>query len=301
MGSTKVNFLRHQHGETVLAGTEIFRQGEPGDRLSVVREEKWTVVSAAPPSTPTVPVRPSARWRSLNRTSAAPFVIALAACSGAPEPVSEDLAFERAVERCRASDEAGAISALRVALDADPAAYQRALLEPDFHSGLRDSQAFRTAMNDAAVKHRVSSLTLVAEDEPGEWIEVEGHVVDSEGVSTPGAVVHVYATDTTGRYHPEIEGDAMPRIFGTLVADTDGRFVFRTVRPGSYPGTRDARHVHIAAQAGAMRLARPHYAVFDDDPLLFEPQNEEQRGEAIRIAMKIVDGRSLGTMILPMR
>ncbi len=216
----------------------------------------------------------------------------------ASAPAAE--AFGRAVELSRSSHDEAALAALRLALETDPQACQRALLEPAFDSGLRDLPEFRTAVHDAAVRHGVSSLTLVRDDEPGEWIEVEGRLVDSAGTPVPGGVVRLYATAADGRYHPEIEGERLARIFGTLVADVDGRFTFRTVRPGSYPGTRDARHVHVAARAGDLRLAKPQYAVFDDDPLLEEPQNEEQRGEAVRIEMQVVDGQARGTLVLPM-
>lgn len=228
-------------------------------------------------------------------------IAALAACSApVPHPPAEG-AFERAVTASRSGDDTAALAALRTALAADPGAYQRALLERTFDAGLRDRPEFRAAVHDAATTHRVSSVTLVPEQEPGEWIEVEGRVIDAEGRPVAGAIVRVYATGADGRYHPTLEGDRLPRIFGTLVADDSGRFTFRTVRPGPYPGTRDARHVHISARAGALRLARPQYAVFDDDPLLLEPQNEEQRGEAIRIAMSAGDGRARGRIELPMR
>lgn len=209
-------------------------------------------------------------------------------------------AFGRAVELSRSSDDEAALTALRLALEADPQACQRALLEPAFDAGLRDLPEFRSAVDDAAVRHGISSLTLVREDEPGEWIEVEGHLVDSAGAPVPGAIVRLFATAADGRYHPEIEGERLARIFGTVVADAHGRFTFRTVRPGPYPGTRNARHVHVSARKGNLRLARPHYAVFDDDPLLEEPQNAEQRGEAVRIEMKRVDGQARGTLVLPM-
>lgn len=226
-----------------------------------------------------------------------------AAYSSTTDRLPPESAYDRAVELSSASDHSGAMDALRVALEAGADAYQRALLAPAFHEGLRDTEEFRDTMHRAAVGHRVSSLTLVGADEPGEWIEIDGRTVDATGEAVAGATIRVFHTDAAGRYHPQIDGERLPRIFGTLVSDPDGRFSFRTVRPGPYPGTRNAIHVHISARAGSLRLAAPHYAVFDDDPLLLEPQNSEQRGEAIRIEMEdaAVDGVRRGTIVLPMR
>ncbi|MDX1440554.1 MAG: hypothetical protein R3284_11700, partial [Rubricoccaceae bacterium] len=72
---------------------------------------------------------------------------------------------------------------------------------------------------------------------------------------------------------------------------------------GSYPGTRNVRHVHIAVRSpdGEMRLAAPGYVVFSDDPLLSEPQNAEPRGEALRIEMESTEEGARGTLVLPLR
>lgn len=221
-------------------------------------------------------------------------------CAPPPEPVATDDAYDTAVMRTADGNDDHALDALCVALEQEPDAYQRALLDPAF-AALRDSDEFREAMHDAAVQHAISQLTLAPHHEPGEWITVEGRVIDENEDAVVGAVIKVFATDEQGLYHPEIEGEGTPRIFGTLVSDTDGRFMFRTVRPGPYPGTRNARHIHISARNGDMRLAAPHYAVFDDDPLLAEPQNAEQRGEAIRILMNEDGDPSRGRVVLPMR
>ena len=74
-----------------------------------------------------------------------------------------------------------------------------------------------------------------------------------------------------------------------------------TVPPGPYPGTRNAIHLHVQARKHALRLATPGYVVFDDDPLLAEPQNAEPRGEALAIAMRSEAGRAVGELTLPLR
>lgn len=210
-----------------------------------------------------------------------------------------DEEFKRAVEHCRAEKSEEAMVALKKALDSDGDNYQRALLEPAFAKGLRDKGEFRRALREAAVKHSVNKLNLVTDDEPGERIRIETRVVDKDGNPVAGALVLVFNTDIKGRYHPEIEGEEVPKIFGFLVSDKDGKLSFTTIRPGPYPGTRNARHIHVAVRAGDLRLAAPGYVVFDDDPLLKEAQNAEARGEAIRIKMKSVEGKAVGQLTLP--
>lgn len=184
-----------------------------------------------------------------------------------------------------------------LARDGDAATVQRALLDPAFAGELRERAAFRDLLHRAAVRHRVHELQLAPDGEPGEWIEVRGRTVTTDGAAIAGATVRVFATDAAGRYHPERDDERTPRLFGTLVSDADGHFIVRTVRPGPYPGTRNPRHLHIAANEGARRLAAPGYVVFDDDPLLFEPGNEEPRGEALRIHMQ----GPTGNLTLPLR
>lgn len=231
-----------------------------------------------------------------------------AGCSAPPEPSNVnnrgDNLYDRSLALARAGDEQAAIESLRAALDADPEAVQRALLEPLFLStGLRDTREFRRAVHDAAVKHRVSEVTMVGEDEPGERIEVQVTVVGPDEKPLAGAVVYIFATDDKGLYHPTIEGEQTPRIFGTIVMNEEGQGVFRTIRAGPYPGTRNPRHIHMDVRSGDLRLAVPHYAVFDDDPLLFEPQNAEPREEAVRIRMQREkrDGIVRGSLLLPLR
>ncbi len=249
------------------------------------------------------------RSRSRNTVTAnlllSILIVVVGACSGPSEPPVDSgaspggaaRAYDLAVERCRSGDDPGAIVALREALESDPALFQRALLEPAFHSGLRDGRECRELLREACIASAPRSLRLVSRDEPGEWITIEGRVVDEDGSAVPGAWVSVFATDAEGRYHPEIEGERVPRIFGMVVSDAEGTFALETVRPGPYPGTRNPRHIHVGVRQGDRRLASPGYAVFDDDPLLFEPGNEEPRGEAVRIAMQ----GSTGSLVLTIR
>ncbi len=222
--------------------------------------------------------------------------LACLACKGEDRDAGDD-----AIEPRLGAAQLATLDALRREIESDPAALQRVLLDPRHEGGLRDSRAFRSLIDDAARRHGISKLRLVREDEPGEPLVLEGLLRGPDGRAVPGAVVRLFATDAEGRYHPTIEGERRPRIFGTVVSDDKGRFEVTLVRPGPYPGTRQARHIHISARAGSRRLAAPGYAVFDDDPLLDEPQNAEQRGEAIRIRMRREPDRAIGSLELSLR
>lgn len=215
-----------------------------------------------------------------------------------PAPSTVDSAAALA----RAGDTEGALAALRVAFDAERDAPQRALLEPAFRAGLRDDQRFRALVEEALLRHRVSHIQLAPDDEPGVWVDIDGRTTGADGAPLGGVAVRAFATDAAGRYHPNLEGESTPRLFGWVVSDDEGSFTVRTVRPGPYPGTRNPPHLHVGARRGELRLAAPGYAVFDDDPLLDEPGNEEQRAEALRIVMRpSPSGAARGWLELPLR
>jgi len=56
------------------------------------------------------------------------------------------------------------------------------------------------------------------------------------------------------------------RLFASL-REAAGRYSFRTIRPGSYPGTRVPQHIHyeVAAPGHASRIFE---IVFEQDPLV---------------------------------
>jgi protocatechuate 3,4-dioxygenase beta subunit len=97
----------------------------------------------------------------------------------------------------------------------------------------------------------------------------------------------LYQTDDTG-YYSERSGEpiTIARLRAHAGADAGGRYRFRTIKPGAYPGRPDARHIHV-------HLARPgvkdadlldyRYSIeeylFADDPRL--PERERKRGEGL--------------------
>jgi protocatechuate 3,4-dioxygenase beta subunit len=85
-----------------------------------------------------------------------------------------------------------------------------------------------------------SSATLVPPGEPGDPLMIAGTIRDEAGQPVAGALVTVFHTDAKGFYSPrDAETKRMDepnsRLFAFIETGADGRYAFRTVRPGGYP------------------------------------------------------------------
>jgi protocatechuate 3,4-dioxygenase beta subunit len=120
-----------------------------------------------------------------------------------------------------------------------------------------------------APKEAPSSGEVAPAGEPGERLEVGGVVYAADGrTAVAGASVYVYQTDTRGYYRPDdAMGNRNPRLMALLRTDAQGRYTYRTIRPGSYPGTRVPQHIHYEVTADG-HGTRIFEIVFDDDPFV---------------------------------
>jgi protocatechuate 3,4-dioxygenase beta subunit len=103
---------------------------------------------------------------------------------------------------------------------------------------------------------------MAPEGEPGERLVVEGTVRGAGGEPLAGVSVFAYQTGADGIYGPQ--GSSDPRLRVHLRTDQRGRYRFETVRPGSYPGTRVAAHIHfhVTPPGGRERVSE---VVFEGD------------------------------------
>jgi protocatechuate 3,4-dioxygenase beta subunit len=107
----------------------------------------------------------------------------------------------------------------------------------------------------------------------GQVLHVRGRVLTSEGEPVPRAVVEVWQANAHGRYaHPSDPNPAPldPNFqgFAAISTDAEGRFSFRTVKPGPYPGNGGALrapHIHYQVTGRFDRLVTQMY--FDGEPL----------------------------------
>ncbi|MGH7449776.1 MAG: hypothetical protein ACRENG_00370 [bacterium] len=117
---------------------------------------------------------------------------------------------------------------------------------------------------------RHASTVLALPDEPGAPLIASGIVCDAEGKPVTGALIYVFHADAKGYYTPARAMDEPnARLFGYMKTGADGRYEFRTIRPGGYPKQPIPQHIHMLVTAAGYRDHRCRSTcqlVFEDDP-----------------------------------
>jgi protocatechuate 3,4-dioxygenase, beta subunit len=127
-----------------------------------------------------------------------------------------------------------------------------------------------------------SSATIAPSGEKGVPLRILGRVWSADG-TTPmsGVTVFAWQTDADGHYNlPRTDGW---RLRGWAVTGSDGRFEFRTVRPGPYPSRREPAHVHFTLDGPGVPRQWTASLLFDDDPLI-SPDRRRESAAAGRFA-----------------
>jgi protocatechuate 3,4-dioxygenase beta subunit len=112
----------------------------------------------------------------------------------------------------------------------------------------------------------------------GERIIVHGRVLDEEGRPVPGTLLEFWQANSGGRYRHKMDTYLAPIDpnfggCGRTLSDAEGRYFFRTVKPGPYPWRNFVNswrpaHIHFSVfgTAFAQRLITQMY--FEGDPLI---------------------------------
>lgn len=132
-------------------------------------------------------------------------------------------------------------------------------------------------------RYHISALVgddLVTEDAVGEPIRIEGRVFDGTGAGVTDALVEIWQADGEGRFAGHEGGlpsNAAFKGFGRSECDGEGRYGFRTVKPGPVPGpngTTQAPHILVSIFARGV-LNRLHTRIYlegeagnETDPIL---------------------------------
>lgn len=132
-------------------------------------------------------------------------------------------------------------------------------------------------------RYRLDDLVtddLRTPDAVGEPIVIEGRLLDGDGEPVADGLIEVWQADGSGRYARPANArgpNALFRGFGRAATDANGRFRFRTVKPGRVPGPKgadQAPHLDVAVFArGLLRqlVTRIYFAdesANADDPIL---------------------------------
>ncbi len=112
----------------------------------------------------------------------------------------------------------------------------------------------------------------------GERTIVHGRLLDQNGRGVPHALIEVWQANAGGRYRHRNDSylapiDANFGGCGRMITDEDGRYVFRTVKPGAYPfrnfvNSWRPAHIHFSVFGSGFvqRLITQMY--FEGDPLI---------------------------------
>jgi len=115
----------------------------------------------------------------------------------------------------------------------------------------------------------------------GQVLHVMGRVVTPQGHPVPGARMEIWQANTHGRYtHPSDTNPAPldPNFegFAALTTDAEGRYRFKTIKPGGYPTGTDLPmrppHIHFEVTGRLNRVVTQLYfagePLNDQDPFL---------------------------------
>jgi len=132
-------------------------------------------------------------------------------------------------------------------------------------AGLFTLQAFSNA---GSIKPGSWKTVLTSKDEPGEPLIVAGTVYAPDGKTpAPGITVYVYHTDAEGYYRKGANSSDNPRIKGTMITNSEGKYEFRTIKPGAYPGGGNPAHIHYVL-SGKDYAKQYDEVMFEGDPYL---------------------------------
>jgi protocatechuate 3,4-dioxygenase beta subunit len=138
------------------------------------------------------------------------------------------------------------------------------LTGPRFGHGL-----IRECDNDLTAQH--------AGDPVGERIYVHGRVLDEDGRPVRNALIEVWQANAAGRYRHKVDTWDAPLDpnfagAGKTLTDEDGRYFFKTIKPGPYPWRNHHNawrpsHIHFSLFGSGIlsRLVTQMY--FPGDPL----------------------------------
>jgi len=119
--------------------------------------------------------------------------------------------------------------------------------------------------------------TLIDFMEEGPKLKVTGMVYKKDG-KTPAqdVILYVYHTDQNGIYPTRGDEKGWARrhgfIRGWVKTDSNGKYTFYTLKPGTYPSRSEPAHIHIVILEPNGKYYWLNSYHFEDDPLIKEKE-----------------------------
>lgn len=124
--------------------------------------------------------------------------------------------------------------------------------------------------------------TITGPDEPGESLIISGTIFKKDGKTpAPGIILYVYHTDNKGLYSPAPKQTKAKRhghLRGWMKTDALGRYEFKTIRPASYPNSKNPQHIHPIIKETDTTLYWIDEFLFEDDPVLSAEEKSHSQG-----------------------
>ncbi len=102
---------------------------------------------------------------------------------------------------------------------------------------------------------------------PGEPVVVQGKVTAPDGTPIPGAQLDIWQATGEGFYDVQLESlDGEMELRGKIHTDDEGRYIFRTIKPSSYPIPHDGTAGRLLEKLGRhpFRPAHIHFILSAD-------------------------------------
>jgi protocatechuate 3,4-dioxygenase beta subunit len=144
------------------------------------------------------------------------------------------------------------------------------MAKPDPWMG--DCSDFCSAPYEGMPAFITSRARIAPPSEPGEPLTITGRVTGADGRPRPGIIVYAYHTNRLGIYPPPVPprssaSSSDGQLRGWARTDSEGRYLFETIRPSSYPNTKALQHVHMHIIEPGCGTYYIEELQFSDDPM----------------------------------
>lgn len=114
--------------------------------------------------------------------------------------------------------------------------------------------------------------------EGGTRLAVNGTVYNADGSPAAGVIIYIYHTDQQGVYPKKGDEKGWAKrhgyLRGWMKTNEKGEYKFFTLKPASYPGSRNPAHIHITIKEPDKNEYWIDEYLFDDDPYLTQEERK---------------------------